>query len=95
MTKKYKTYTADFKLKVAMEAVKNIKTIGQIASEFGLHSSQVASWKKHLLEYGSKVFETNKKKKPVETCEDVALLQQQIGKLAVELEWLKKKHGIA
>jgi len=90
MNKKYKSYNSALKLKVALEAVKNEKTINQIASEYGVSKSLVCDWKKNLLENGVKIFQ-NKNINKKEEKENVDFLQQQIGRLTVELEWLKKK----
>jgi transposase len=94
MTRKYKNHSAEFKLKVAIEASKNEKTINQIASEYEVSPSQVIEWKKMLLENGSNLFQNKRAKKPAEAHENIDLLQQQIGKLTVQIDWLKKKLGI-
>lgn len=95
MSRAYKNHTADLKLKVAMEAAKNEKTINQIASDFVVHPSQVVEWKKQLLENGVQLFQNKRRGKHVpEAYEDVGLLQQQVGRLTLQVEWLKKKLGI-
>jgi len=93
MKKKYKSYKPEFKLKVALEAVKNEKTTNQIASYYEISKALVCDWKKCLIQKGSNVFQ-NTDKKAKNKNEDVDFLQQQIGRLTVELEWLKKKLGI-
>lgn len=93
MTKKYSSHSPDFKLKVALEAAKNEKTMNQIASASGVSPSQVAEWKKQLIEAGGTLFQNKRQIKAPEAHEDVMLLQQQVGKLTVQLEWLKKKSG--
>ena len=93
MNKKYKSYKPEFKLKVALEALKNEKTTNQIASDYEISKSLVCDWKKCLIQKGSNVFQ-NINKKAKNKKEDVDFLQQQIGRLTVELEWLKKKLGI-
>jgi transposase len=94
MSRKYKNHTPELKLKVALEASKNEKTTNQIASEFGVYPSQVTEWKKQLMDNGSQLFQNKRQTKPnPEACEDVALLQQQVGRLTVQLDWLKKKLG--
>lgn len=95
MSRKYKNYTPAFKLKVAIETAKNEKTINQIASDFGVCPSQVSDWKKQLMESGDLLFQHKRQAKPApEAHEDVSLLQQQIGRLTVQLDWLKKKSGL-
>tara|TARA_B100001964_G_scaffold201884_1_gene229859 strand:- start:286 stop:576 length:291 start_codon:yes stop_codon:yes gene_type:complete len=95
MARKYTTYSPDLKFRIALEASQNNKTINQIASEYGVHTSQVAEWKKQLLESGIELFSTKRKRKSKNCCEDVDYLQQKIGKLTVEIDWLKKKQGLA
>ena len=91
MTKRRKRYSAQFKFKIALEAVKGLKTINQIASENDVHPNQISQWKKKLLEEGPAVFTsaTARQKREQETQE--AELYEQIGRLKMELEWLKKK----
>lgn len=91
MTKKRRQYPASFKFKVAMEAHNGMKTISQIASEYEVHPTLVRNWKKRLLEEGMDVFKTNGKKQEREQAEQEAQLYEQIGRLKMELEWLKKK----
>lgn len=90
MKQQRRTHSPEFKTKVALEALKERKTISEIASEYQVHSNQVTAWKAQLLENMSSVFADGRKNKN----EDEALearLYQQIGQLQVELDWLKKK----
>lgn len=88
-----KTFTAEFKAKVAVEAIKGHKTINELTTEFGVHASQIQSWKKQLLD-GSKLLFGRKKEKDEESVsEERDRLYAQVGRLAVELDWLKKKTG--
>jgi transposase len=95
MARKYKYHTAEFKLKIALEAAKNEKTVNQIASEHAITPAQVMEWKKLLLSEGTVLFQGKRSAKAAEAHEDVELLQQQVGKLTVQIDWLKKKLGIA
>ena len=82
-----------FKAKVAVEALKGHKTTNELASEFEVHPTQINIWKKQLLE-GSKQLFSGKNEKDVESLEkEREKLYTQIGQLAVELDWLKKKTG--
>ena len=94
MTRKYRSHTAEFKLKVAIEATRVDKTINQIASDYDVAPNQVVEWKKQLLSEGSSIFQGTRTVKSSEAYEDVACLQQQIGKLTIQVEWLKKKQGL-
>ena len=88
---KYKCHAASVKAKVALEAVNNQKTVSQIASEFEVAPSQVTEWKIQLLNELENFFQRKKRRKVVEPHEDVEHLQQQIGKLTTQIDWLKKK----
>jgi len=90
MSKKRKQYSAQFKFRVAMEAVKESKTISELASEYAVHPTMVRNWKKQLLGSGSDVFQNKGKPSEQETVAE-AELYEQIGRLKMELEWLKKK----
>ena len=89
---KRRTHSPEFKAKVAMEAISGRRTIQEIASEHSIHPIQVSQWKRQLLENASELFGRGKKTKDKEAGEaKEAELFQQIGKLQMELEWLKKK----
>ena len=91
MTTKRTRHTAQFKFKVAMEAAKNLKTRSQVASDFGVHPTQVSQWKKALTEKGSTLFDNRPKRREKQKAEKETALYEQIGRLKMELEWLKKK----
>ena len=91
MTKKRRRYKAEFKFKVALEAVREIKTISQLASEYQVHPNQIRTWKKQLLSGGAEIFKTNKDRQQQDQAAREAELFEQIGRLKMELEWLKKK----
>lgn len=91
MTAKRKQHTAQFKFKVALEAVKGEQTRNQIASEHSVHPGQVTDWKQKLLSEGAQVFGSNQKQTAAAQVKQEAELYEQIGRLKMELEWLKKK----
>jgi transposase-like protein len=91
VSRKRRQYDAQFKLRVALEAARGLKTISQIASEHNLHPNLVSSWKKHLLEEGDSLFGTMTARQQREQAAQEAALYEQIGRLKMELEWLKKK----
>ena len=85
-------YEAKFKAKLALEAVKQEKTIAQLSSKYGVHANQITQWKKRLVQELPGIF-TSKNNKAQRLAEDLqAELYRQIGQLKVELDWLKKKH---
>ena len=91
MSKKRRQYNDQFKFKVALEASKGHKTVNELASEYNLHPTQISSWKKQLLAEGASVFSRSNGRKQQEEAGREAELYEQIGRLKMELEWLKKK----
>ena len=91
---KRKTFSSAQKAKVALEAIKGLKTINQIAQEHNVHPTQVNQWKKELLANVSELFETKRGPKPIDAQSDPDRLYAKIGQLNMELDWLKKKSGI-
>ena len=91
---KRKIFTGTQKAKVALESIKGLKTINQIAQEYGVHPTQVHQWKKELLENAGSLFEGKRGPKPADSQSDPDRLYAKIGQLNMELDWLKKKSGI-
>jgi len=91
MPKQRRKHSAQFKFKIALEAAREIKTIAQISSEYGVHGNQISKWKKQLLDHGASVFSRNGHKEAAGREALEAGLFEQIGRLKMELEWLKKK----
>ena len=79
--------------KEALEAIRSQNTIAEIASENGVHPSQVNKWKKQVLDSLPGIFSSNHDKSKQDSEKLQAELYQQIGQLKVELDWLKKKVG--
>jgi putative transposase len=91
MSQKRKQYSGQYKFKVALAAARGDKTLSELASETGVHPTQIGQWKKHLLEEGSSLF-AQKGGQAQQSVEGVQTqLYEQIGRLKMELEWLKKK----
>jgi len=88
-----KKFTAAFKKQVAIEALKGHKTLAELASEFGLQSNQISTWKRQLLEGADDIFSKKVKRQEESFDDERDRLYQQVGKLQVELDWLKKKTG--
>jgi transposase-like protein len=94
MKKERKSYTAAFKAKVALEAIKGQRTINEIASAFEVHPNQVTQWKKQAVTQLSEIFSNGRARANAAEEELRNQLYQQIGQLKVELDWLKKKSGL-
>ncbi len=91
MTKKRQRRSAQFKFQVALEALKEQKPLSQLASEYEVHPTQITQWKKQLLESGSSLFGQQRAREQHEQTAREAELFEQIGRLQMELAWLKKK----
>jgi transposase/putative transposase len=92
MKAKRRRHDPEFKARVALEALKGIKTIQQIAKDFDIHPVQVSEWKKLMSEGATRVFETGQGKSEAEDFEaERAKLHSKIGQLAVEVDFLTKK----
>ncbi len=87
-------YGAEFKARVALEALKGHKTINELVSHFGVHPTQINKWKKHLQTELSQIFSNRREKREQDHEALQAQLYQHIGQLKVELDWLKKKSGL-
>ena len=88
---KRKRRSAEFKFRVALEAAKGTKTLSELSSEYGVHATQISEWKSQLLKDGAGVFSTTTARQRRDQEALQAELYEQIGRLKVELEWLKKK----
>jgi transposase-like protein len=93
MAGKRKQHSAAFKAQVALAAFKGDKTINELAGQFGVHPTLIHSWRKHLLAGAESVFSNGAKIAVTETEAHTAELYEQIGRLKMDLEWLKKKVG--
>lgn len=91
MSKNRRRFSAEFKFKVALEAAKGTKTINELASEYDVHPNQIGQWKKELLEGGADLFARPTARQQRQQEAQQAELYEQIGRLKMELEWLKKK----
>jgi transposase-like protein len=88
-----KVHTARFKAKVALAAVKELETVSRLASVHGVHPTQIHQWKKQLLDGAEGVFSNGpgpKRSRNEDECSTEELYEQ-IGRLKMQLEWLKKK----
>ena len=90
MSSKRKIHSPKFKAKVALAAYKGDQTAAELISDYKISSGQISTWKKCLTEDALKLFERGKKEVDAEAL--TAPLYEEIGRLKVELDWLKKKH---
>ena len=91
MGKQRRRFSADFKFRVALEAAKGQQTLSELAGKHSLHPNQISQWKRQLLEGGVEVFAGQGKQGQQEQDALESELYEQIGRLKMELEWVKKK----
>jgi transposase-like protein len=91
MTRIRKTFSNEFKAKVALEAIKGYKSLNELGKEFKVHPNAIGNWKKEVLEGLPEIFNSKRGPKTEANSELIDQLYKQIGKQQVELEWLKKK----
>jgi len=90
MGKKRNKYSAEFKAKVALAALKNEETASELASRFGVHPTMINTWKRALLESAADIFDKGQKSRK-QTEAQIDELYRQIGRLQVERDFLSKK----
>lgn len=88
-----KKYSSAFKAKVALEAIKGQKTLNELSSEYGVHTTQITQWKKQVLDELPQIFARPGSEQGKNEEALIATLYQEIGQLKVELDFLKKKSG--
>ena len=91
---KRKSYTAAFKAKVGLEAIRGVKTVNEIGQAYGVHPVQVGQWKREIQTQAETLFAAKRGPKP-NGPGDTERLYSKIGRLEVELDWLKKKSGLS
>lgn len=92
--KKRKVHSAEFKAKVGLEAVRGVKTVNEIAQQHGVHPVMVSQWKREILERVGTLFEGKRGPKVEAAHENEDRLFGEIGRLKMELDWLKKKSNL-
>ena len=88
-----KKHSPAFKAQVALEAAKQAKTIAELAKQFQVHPVQISQWKKQLLDGLEGLFETGSASRRPDHEKLQVELYEQIGRLQMELAWVKKKSG--
>ena len=91
MSEKLKKYTPAEKSKIALEALKGELTLAQISSKYGAHATQINAWKKQALALLPDIFSDKNKQETTNHATEMAALYEQIGRLKVENDFLKKK----
>ena len=89
-----KQYSPKFKAKLAIEAIRGEKAMSQLASQYHVHPVQISQWKKIATDQLAELFVDGRKSKPVNGGIEKDALYEEIGRLKVELDWLKKKVGL-
>ena len=87
---KRRQFSAEFKARVAREALKEGKTIAELSGQFGVHPNQISHWKRQLLDAAPEIFSRRPEQSRKEHDELTDRLYGQVGQLQVELDWLKK-----
>ena len=90
---KRQQYSKALKARVALDAIKGQRTVAELSSEYGVHSSQIAKWKKQLIDGAQDVFIRGNKGADKQQEKERDRLYQKVGQLQVEVDWLKKVGG--
>jgi len=93
MKRERKQHNSETKAKVAVEAIRGLRTVNEIASEHGVHPTQVTQWKKQAVAGLAEVFSNGRARQDQAESELRDRLYEEIGRLKFELDWLKKKLG--
>ena len=91
MARKRKSYTPSFKAQLALAALRGEQTANELAAKHGVHPTLISDWKKALLEGAESLFAAGSRPAKGPERPDPAELFEQIGRLKMDLEWLKKK----
>lgn len=91
MAAKRRQHSAEFKFRVALAAVREVNTVSELASQHDIHPTLIGKWKQQLLRDGPQVFVQSNGQEGREQTVKENELYEQIGRLKMELEWLKKK----
>ena len=91
MAQKRRRFSSEFKARVVRAALREDKTLAQLASEFDVHPNQITEWKRQAIESLPDVFSRKKKRQQQDNQQLIDRLYQQIGELQVDVNWMKKK----
>jgi len=95
MKRKRRNFSADMKARIALEAIKSQRTIQEIASHYGVHPNQVTRWRHQAIEGLPETFRDGRSRNGESDEALKAELYEQIGRLEMDLGWLKKKSGLS
>ena len=95
LIKKRNVHPPEFKAKIALEAIRGAKTINEIAQDYGVHPVTVSQWKKEMQDHAKSIFEGKRGPVPVAAHSAPERLYGEIGRLKMEVDWLKKKSGVS
>lgn len=91
MGRRRRAFTDKFKAKVAIEAIRGLKTLTELAKDYQVHPNQISNWKRQILTNAPEFFASGKKPASRTEEELTAPLYEEIGRLKMDLKWLKKK----
>jgi len=91
MKKQRRKHSAEFKARVALEAIRGIKTVSEISAEYEIHPVMIGNWKKEMLENLPALFEQKNAKKEKDRDQETEHLHRKVGQLTMEVEFLEKK----
>ncbi len=91
MSTKRRRFTDKFKAQVALEAIRGVKSLAELAAEYKVHPSQITQWKKLIISDGSVLFSGKKANSSKSEEELTSPLYEEIGRLKMDIKWLKKK----
>ncbi len=94
MSKKKNNYSPEFKARVVMELLSGQKTLNELADQYQIAPATLSNWHKQFQERAAEVFQkgpSNKERELSERDQEIAVLQQKVGQLLIERDWLKKK----
>ncbi len=91
MKRKRRQFSEKFKAKVAVEAIKGIKTLSELSATYKVHPNQISAWKKQLLSNAPELFSSGKKRQSKSEEELTSPLYEEIGRLKMDIKWLEKK----
>ncbi len=90
MKRNRRKHSAEFKVRVALETIKGMKTVSEIVKEFEIHPVMVGKWKNEMLDRMSELFETKNKKAEKESEQEQEILHRKVGQLTMEVDFLEK-----